>query len=364
MDFWLTQMPVGMALKSEGFASNLYDPDNRVTLKRFCDERGIDYADIGLPVLLSTFTAYGLAFKEEMVPNLEEKMVAAIARQPRGFALTLDDGEIVIAQQVVLAVGITHFAHIPPPLTGLTNRFLTHSSQHHNLRRFKGKHIAVIGGGASAIDLATLLNDAGAFVQLIARTKVLDFHERPSVKEFSNSTWHQIIEPSSGIGPGWRQKVYGDAPWLFHFLPREIRHRVVQTNLGPAGGWFSKDKLEGRLPLLLGCKLKQAEIRDGRVYLELATLENTKREVEVEHVIAATGYKVDLSRLSFLGSEIQRQLKVVENAPVLSSELQSSIPGLYFAGAATANSFGPVMRFAFGAGFTARRLAQVIAKHS
>src|ERR1700689_3677784 len=107
MDFWLTQMPAGMALKSEGFASNLYDPEGSFTLKRFCAERGIDYADIGLPVQLSTFTAYGLAFQKELVPNLEEKMVVAVARHPNGFALTLDDSEVITAQQVVLAVGVT-----------------------------------------------------------------------------------------------------------------------------------------------------------------------------------------------------------------------------------------------------------------
>ena len=38
------------------------------------------------------------------------------------------------------------------------------------------------------------------------------------------------------------------------------------------------------------------------------------------------------------------------------------MPGLYFAGVAAANSFGPVMRFAFGAGFAARTLARALAK--
>src|ERR1700689_1069214 len=171
MDFWLTQMPTGMALKSEGFASNLYDPEGRFTLKRFCAEHGIDYADIGLPVQLSTFTAYGLAFQKELVPNLEEKMVVTVTQKANGFALTLDDGEVVMAKQVVLAIGIAPFAYIPPPLTGLPDQFLTHSSQHQDLRRFKGKRVAVIGAGSSAIDLAALLDDAGAKVQLIARRK-------------------------------------------------------------------------------------------------------------------------------------------------------------------------------------------------
>jgi hypothetical protein len=45
---------------------------------------------------------------------------------------------------------------------------------------------------------------------------------------------------------------------------------------------------------------------------------------------------------------------------VLSSNFESSVPGLYFTGLVAANSFGPVMRFAFGAGFAARRLTQAM----
>jgi hypothetical protein len=357
MEFWRTQMPSGMALKSEGFATNLYDPEGRFTLKRFCAERDITYADIGIPILLSTFTAYGLAFREEMVPNLEEKMVVAVAWQARGFALTLDDGEVVMAQQVVLAIGIAPFTYIPPSLAGLPSQFLTHSSQHHDLRRFKGKHVAVIGGGASAIDLAALLHDACAIVQMIARREVLDFNKKPAVvEEFSNSMW----QPLSAIGPGWRIKIFAEAPWLFYCLPQWRRHKSVRRSSLPAGGWFLREKLESGPPLLLGYTLKRAKIRNGRVQLELTTLENVKREVEVEHVIAATGYKVDIRRLTFLGSEIQSKLKTVENTPVLSSSLQSSIPGLYFVGPTTVNSFGPIMRFTYGAGFAAHRLAHVL----
>jgi hypothetical protein len=38
------------------------------------------------------------------------------------------------------------------------------------------------------------------------------------------------------------------------------------------------------------------------------------------------------------------------------------VPGLYFSGLASANSFGPVMRFAFGAGFASRRIAEALEK--
>jgi hypothetical protein len=50
-------------------------------------------------------------------------------------------------------------------------------------------------------------------------------------------------------------------------------------------------------------------------------------------------------------------------APALSSNFESSIPGLYFVGATAANTFGPLLRFAYGAGFAAQRVSKrLIAK--
>jgi hypothetical protein len=46
----------------------------------------------------------------------------------------------------------------------------------------------------------------------------------------------------------------------------------------------------------------------------------------------------------------------VAETPVLSSRFESSVPGLFFVGALSANTFGPLTRFAFGAGFAAERL--------
>ncbi len=113
MDSWLNHMPKGMMLKSDGFASDIYDPEKAFTLRQFCAERGIQYADTGVPVQLDTFSTYGLAFRDRMVPELEDKLVANIDRAPGGFALRLEDGETFQARKVVLAVGITHFEHVP-----------------------------------------------------------------------------------------------------------------------------------------------------------------------------------------------------------------------------------------------------------
>src|SRR5438128_8875912 len=359
MDSWLAHMPKGMMLKSDGFASNIYDPDADFTLKQFCSERGIEYSDLGLPVGLETFSAYGLAFQERMVPELEDNLVVRLDRTAEGFVLGLDNGEAVTARRVVLAVGITHFEYVPAELAHLPSEFLSHSFRHHDLQGFRGRSVVVIGGGASAVDLAGLLHETGADVQLVSRQE-LRFHSMPTGKP--RSSWQQIRHPQSGLGPGLRSRFFSNAPMAFHYLPQRLRLHLVSTTLGPSGGWFMRDKVIGRVPLLLGYTPQRAEIEGGRVRLHVRTPDGTEREILTAHTIARTVHKVNLARLTVASSEIRSRLKAVNGTPVLSSAFESSIPGLYFVGIAAANSFGPVMRFAYGAGFAARTLTRTILK--
>ena len=360
MDSWLAHMPKGMMLKSDGFASNIYDPENAFTLGQFCAERGIEYADAGVPVRLETFSAYGLAFRDRMVPELEDKLVTRVDRLRDGFRLQLEDGETVQSRSVVLAVGITHFDYVPENLAHLPAEFLSHSARHHEVERFRGRNVVVIGGGSSALDLAGLLREAGTDVQLVSRREQLKFHSQPTGKP--RSRWQQIRHPQSGLGPGMRSRFFANSPLAFHYLPERLRVEAVRRTLGPSGGWFIRDKVIGKLPLHLGYTPRGAEVRNGKVHLSIKAADGSEREIVTEHIIAATGYQVDLERLTFLNREIRAQLKTVKGSPVLSSSFESSVPGIYFVGVAAANSFGPVMRFAFGAGFAARRLTQTMAK--
>src|SRR2546423_2830254 len=91
MQTWQSHMPKGMRLKSEGFASSLYDPHSEFTLETYCKQEGIPYADIGLPVPLETFSAYGLAFQRKFVPELENITVIKLERLDEGFQLMLRD---------------------------------------------------------------------------------------------------------------------------------------------------------------------------------------------------------------------------------------------------------------------------------
>src|SRR5690348_8733119 len=139
MHTWRTQMPEGMRLKSEGFASTLYDPESAFTLGRYCQQRGIQYSDIGFPIPLETFTAYGQEFQKRFVPHLEDKAVVSLDRTSAGFQISLAGGETAAARKVVVAVGISHFQHVPPVLSSLPDDFVSHSSRHRTFEKFRGR---------------------------------------------------------------------------------------------------------------------------------------------------------------------------------------------------------------------------------
>jgi thioredoxin reductase len=359
MDSWSEHMPKGMLLKSDGFASNLSDPARKLTLKGFCVESGEPYGDDGIPVTLERFVSYGLEFARRMVPMLERQHVVAIDRAREGFALQLESGEMLTARRVVLAVGITHFAHVPRILADLPPELASHSFAHHDLSSFRGRRVIVIGGGASAIDIGGLLRDVDADVGLVARRTALKFSSfaPPGGKR---RLWQRIRHPQSGLGPGLRSRLFCEAPLLFRCLPAGLRRYIVNHHLGPAGGPWSKQKLIDRVPLFLGRDIRTAAIKDNKVELHLVDLQGAEQTISADHVIAATGYRPRIDRLCFLSADIRSSLATMEGAPLLSMQAETSIPGLYFIGLASAYSFGPLMRFAFGADYMARRLSRVL----
>ncbi|MEJ1968162.1 MAG: NAD(P)-binding domain-containing protein [Rhizomicrobium sp.] len=355
MRTWRDHMPKGMQLKSEGFASNLSAPDRASTLEAWCAANGKAYSAQKIPVALSDFVAYADWFTATYVPSLEALDVVDIVRAPHGYTLTLENGAVVQARRVVMAVGITWFKNLPDTLAALPGSAVSHSFDHHDCERFRGRGVTVLGAGASAIDTAIALAEAGAKVRIVARRKAIAFHEAPDNED--TSVLQQLQRPDTGIGPGWRSFFCTNMPLVFHKLPRSLRLEATRRHLGPAPGWFTREKVEGRIPLHLGQHLARADMVDGRIALELTDAEGRTRIVMTDHVVAATGYKVDLKRLAFLDGGLRDAIDQVENTPVLSDRFESSVPGLYFLGLSAANSFGPLLRFMVGAEFAAPRLA-------
>ena len=354
METWRQQMPEGMLLKSDGFASDLSDPEGKFRLHHYCAERQLPYHATCIPVGLSTFSGYGVEFQRRMVPELEDAQLVALRRGDGEFHLTLDTGETFIAHKVVLAVGISHYAHVPPALSGLAPEYLSHSSQVRTPSRFAGKRVVVVGGGASAIDLAALLHEAGADVALAARRPELRFHSRPTGRR--RSLLQKLRCPGSGLGPGWKVRLLTEFPHLFRFLPLSLRLKGLRRLLGPSAGWPMRERVQGKVRVLTGLTPRAAEIRDGRALVAFGSADGSLTHLEVDHVIASTGYKVDLRRLPFLTESILRSIAAVEHMPLLNGQFESTVPGLYFVGVSAGLSFGPMMRFAYGSAYTARRL--------
>jgi thioredoxin reductase len=358
MQSWREHMPKGMFLKSEGCASNLFGPADGYTLKQYCAENGLPYTQYGTPVSAEAFTQYGLSFQRRLVPTVENVMVTALDRSSTTFELLLASGEVLRAAKVVIATGMSHTAYVPPALAQLPTELMSHSSNNRQLEIFKGRNITIIGSGQSALETAALLHELGAEVRLLVRRPSIVWNGAPILRR--RSLGDRIRHPMSNLGPGLGPWVYSNAPMLFSYLPRQLRIARVRDALGPAGAWWLRDRVVPRLPIMLSHFVSKAEVRGEKVLLHLQGPDADHRQITTDHVIAATGYRFRLESVPFLSEQVRSQLVSVQQTPVLSPNFESSIPGLYFTGLASANQFGPAMRFLHGADYTTRRVSRHI----
>ena len=161
---------------------------------------------------------------------------------------------------------------------------------------------------------------------------------------------------------GWLLRLCDDAPQLIRLLPQRQRLDLVRRILGPSGGYFIKHRVLGKVEVKGGRTVKGAGVYDDRVRLATVGQDGSRETIESDHLVMATGYRVDLGRLGFLDGDVLSRLRLVEGTPVLSANYECSVPGLHFVGLASANSFGPVMRFVAGAVHPAHRLGRHLAK--
>jgi FAD-dependent urate hydroxylase len=359
MRLWREAMPQGMFLKSQGFASSLSDPEGTHTLEAFCRKHGHPYASYGLPVPIETFVSYGQWFADELAPGLEEVMVTEVARHRDGFAVGLATGETVQASNVVLAAGVEHFTRMPPVLAGLPAALSTHASAHADLSVFAGRRVVVIGGGQAALESAALLHEQGAQTQVVARASQVRWNGEPLNPE--RPLPQRMREPESGLGSGWSTWFYSTHPELFRRLPERTRIYRARTALGPAGASWLRDRVEGQFPVKVGLTLRSAIPAGDGVRLEMTTSDGSAVELEADHVLAGTGYRPELSRLSFLDPALSVQVGTVDASPAVGRNYQTAIPGLFVVGPAVAPSFGPVMRFVYGSAHAATAVARQLA---
>jgi cation diffusion facilitator CzcD-associated flavoprotein CzcO len=359
MASWRNNMPSGMMLKSEPFASNLSDPQRLYTLERFSSAHGLAYRPMGDPLPIADFLDYTRWFQQQTRIDVADATLIDLRRAANGFELILADGDVICARRVILATGYLPFKQIPPVLNGLPRELISHSSEHRDLaQQLAGKDVTIVGCGQSALELAVMLHEQNANVRLLARAERVVWGSNPNSPK---SMLQRLRSPDAGLGPGWQSVIVSELPKVFRRLPAWARRDYVAKRWGPFGAWWLQERACDRFPLLTSHTIAHAVERGGKLVL---TVQNPKKTVmfETDHVIAATGYRVDVDRLPYLSEGLRAKIKTYEGAPVLNHALQCSVAGLHFVGAASAQSFGPVMRFVYGAKHAAAFLTAHLGK--
>ena len=350
MEFWANQMPAGMCLRSNWGASHIPDPTGALTLDEYCRESG---NQVSKPIPLEHFVAYGHWYQRQAVHNLDKRRIRNIELAPSGLKLSLVDGEEFISKRVVVACGISAFASRPKEFDGLPAGLASHTSEHKTLSKFKGQRVVVIGSGQSALESAALLKEAGVEVEVIARRKNLNWVGL-HVRLHHLGLISKLLYSNRDVGPAGISRLVA-MPHLFRRLPRHVQDRTAYRAIRPAGaGWLQSRIVD--VPISLGRKVTSAGVTGSRIRLQL---DNCTERI-ADHVLLATGFRVNVTQYPFLSESLLKQLRVVGGFPVLRQGLESSIPGLHFLGKPASWSFGPLLGFVSGAEFASRELLRSV----
>jgi cation diffusion facilitator CzcD-associated flavoprotein CzcO len=355
MRFW-RDMPVGINLKSLAFATNIYVPKHGHSFPNWCRQNGLEDFE---PCTMQSFSAYGLEMQKRFVPDVEEVLVTKVSLRSGGFELALSSGERLQASKVVVCTGLSGLAQIPDVLRELRPDFMRHTFDISDYGEFRNKTVAVVGAGSSAIEAGALVREAGGSSEVFVRGQEAVFHGRTPRER---PLWERIKNPTTVLGAGRDNWLLQQLPLMVYRLPRERRTRFVKRYLGPSSPWWIKDRVLGKVPIHVRHEVIEASNANQRVQLKVRDGEGGSRNVEVDFVIAGTGYDADVSRLKFLDPEILRRIDRIERAPTLSINFESSVPGLYFTGPLSFMCFGPLFRFVTGAKVASGRLARRLSR--
>lgn len=358
MDTYRSRVPEGMLMKSEPYASTIASPDGSYTVAAYCKASGLEYVDRLGPLTLERFLDYADWYTKQLVHDVREVTVTKVTPVSEGFRVEFSDMAPVTARQVVVATGVLPYFHVPSELAGLSPELVRHACQVHELEEFRGRRVAVLGAGQSALETAALLHEAGVDVQVITRTKALEWNP-PNPEHLS--ALGRIKWPVTQLCEGWRC-VFWNTPFAFRRLPENYRIAKAKSVLGPAGSWWLKDRIDGVVDVLTDHRVREAvEEKDGvRLTLDGPVCST----VTADHVIAGTGYRVDLARLPFLPDDLRSAVRTLNGHPLVSRAGETSVPGLYFTGAPTVLSIGPSARFIAGTHTLSALLAKTAARRA
>ncbi len=328
MDYWKNHMPREMYLRS---ACDWHlDPNDRHTILKFLQEQNLTPADVE-PIQLEFYLRYAEWFQQQAGISPVPAWIKKLDHTNGQFIASLYDNETIHAEKVVLAVGLRYFKNIPDPfLTMLPKERYHHTAEIVDFTMLRDRRVLIIGGRQSAFEWAALIHEKNAKeVHLAYRHDTPDFTE-------SDWTWVNPLLESMADNPSW-----------FRNLPQEEKEAITKRM------WA-----EGRLklePWLVKRILKDTIYKHPRTYMvdckelpsgEMKVTLSNNQTLLVDHIVLATGYKMDILRVPMLtNGNIGNILETKNGFPVLDETFQSSIPNLYFTGFAASQDFGPFFGF-------------------
>jgi cation diffusion facilitator CzcD-associated flavoprotein CzcO len=354
MSFWSENMPQGMFLRSNWTATQIASPGKNLSLESFQAEEGHGFKT---PVPLDGFVAYGLWYQRQAVPDLDRRRVVSVEPDHPGFRVTLGDGETVKTRRVVVAVGIGSFARRPSEFESLPKCLVSHTSDHRDLTKLVGKRVIIVGGGQSALESAALLYEAGAEVEVIARTEKIHW-----LQGWASKTLHhrlgrltsRLLYAPTDVGPAGISQLMA-RPDLLKYLPRPVQDKLRRRSTRPAGARWLVDRLQP-VRINLGCSIESVRCQGEQVRLHLGD----GSERIADHVLLGTGFHIDVSKYRFLDANLIREMRRVNGFPLLKSGLETSIPGLHILGAPGVYSCGPLLQFVSGTTYASRTLLNCV----
>jgi FAD-dependent urate hydroxylase len=358
MSFWERNMPVGMLLRSGWAATHIADPTRSLTLE---DYKAATCSRFSSPVPLDNFVNYGLWYQRQAIPDLDRRKIVRIEKQKNGFGLILEQGEVVRANRVVVAAGISSFAWRPPEFAKIPRALASHTSEHRELHQFSGKQVLVVGCGQSALESAALLHECGAQVELVARAQHIRWLGglvSRTVRSGLGKALANILYAPTDVGPAGISQIVA-RPDLVRGFPRPIQDWMRKRSIRPAGARWLIERTK-KVPTSLGRSVVSANPAGERVRVKL----DDGSERIFDHVLLGTGYRVDVAKYDFLAPDLASSIKCFQGYPELREGFETSVPGLHIVGAPAVWSFGPLMQFVVGTHYASRELFRCIAEKS
>jgi cation diffusion facilitator CzcD-associated flavoprotein CzcO len=337
MAFWKQNMPRGMLLRS-GLDWHL-DAAGVHTLEAFLEEEGIPRSAVH-PIPVETFHDYAEWFRRCKKIDVHRAHVERVHRVEDGLEAWVRGGEVIRAERVVAAPGLAPFVHVPNEISAhVASERLAHTATRVSFGDLVGKRCLIVGGRQSAFEWAALMVESGVeSVDLVFR------HDAPS---FAPSDWSftdAMIDNTLRVR-GWFRRLARSE--------REAIHRrfwsVGRLQLEP---WLSPRIANKRIRVWPGTTVAQWSTTVGG---EIEARLNGGDVLRADEVICATGYRVDVARVSYLAPAIASgALEVNDGIPVLDEDFQTTVPGLYVVGQASMPHFGPFFGFLRGCIASAR----------